>query len=280
MHEDSQPSLGEQTLGGDALHRLLNVLRHGATSVAIPVTGTVVEALRVLGESGRSHLPVMEDGEIVGLFSHQSFGQGLVYLSNTKAGKLSPVDLPLEHFLIEPMFLAPDTKLDEALREFRERGAVVVGGREDFDRIATLQDVNDFLYRVTRPFLLIKELETAVRALMGRATTAEQLAVCARRAIHTRPGQEPPTRVDQLTFGQYAMIICHEENFPLFEPIFGHQRVLVESRLDPVRQIRNEVFHFKRPLERSEYDMLEYARRWLARRLSVTAPKKHEEANG
>lgn len=55
----------------------------------------------------------------------------------------------------------------------------------------------------------------------------------------------------------------------VFSRTFGSSRELVYSLLEPVREIRNKVFHFRGLVTHDEVDMIMNARLWLERRVMM-----------
>jgi hypothetical protein len=62
-----------------------------------------------------------------------------------------------------------------------------------------------YLYRVASPFVLVSEIELALRALIRIALTPEQLAETARRSLAPVYGGEDrvPISLEEMTFDPY-----------------------------------------------------------------------------
>lgn len=85
-----------------------------------------------------------------------------------------------------------------------------------------------------------------------------------------------------MTFNDYIQIIGDGRNWPHFEVVFGTgaadwQRKRTAERLKEVRDLRNDVFHFKRRLLPEDIDTLQTQRRWLQMKVTAFEAKRQEE---
>ena len=70
-----------------------------------------------------------------------------------------------------------------------------------------------------------------------------------------------------MSFEDYRSIIICGQNWPLFESVLGHNRDLVSTKLERLRSIRNDVFHFRSDISVLDYQTLANARDWLLGKL-------------
>ena len=75
-----------------------------------------------------------------------------------------------------------------------------------------------------------------------------------------------PKNVQEMSFNDYAQLIGNGDCYKYFIDVFGPenpQRNRVGSKLKVIRDIRNDVFHFKREVSVSDVDILLQHRDWL-----------------
>jgi hypothetical protein len=69
-----------------------------------------------------------------------------------------------------------------------------------------------------------------------------------------------------MTFNDLILLISYGRTWHKFEQVFGAgtwHRKRVQSELTETREIRNDVFHFRRELEKEDIDKLLRTRDWL-----------------
>ncbi len=97
------------------------------------------------------------------------------------------------------------------------------------------------------------------------------------KASHPNDGdqEDTPTQLDELTLGGLLSVVLHGENLgQFFQNTFGHNRDLVRNQLEPVREIRNKVFHFRDEVSADELELLVGARKWLIRKVLTVGGKR------
>jgi hypothetical protein len=148
----------------------------------------------------------------------------------------------------------------------RDNG-VLVRWPEGRAGIATTMDVVQHLRQIAGDFMLLAEVELALRRLIQTCVPADQLAVCIAAALGDMRGTERIAQsLDQLDFGGYAAFVSETRNWRFFAPVMGDSEVLrlgTRDRIDRVRQLRNDVFHLKRQLTEKEQALLVEERSWL-----------------
>jgi hypothetical protein len=112
---------------------------------------------------------------------------------------------------------------------------------------------------------LMSEIELALRALIVRALTPDEIVSAARRTLSSRYGSEEnvPTSLEDMSFGNYQSLISYADYWKNFEPIFGGSLFRTTGKLKAINAIRNALFHFKRELTIQEHETLAYCRDWL-----------------
>jgi CBS domain-containing protein len=228
----------------------------------------VEEALRRLKETGFSQMPVKHEGEIIGVFSFRSFALGALHFEDNRTNVLT---LNVDEFLEELPFRSLDEPFEDVIDDLERLDAVLVGTPTNPIAIVSSMDVLRYLYGVTSPFVLIGEIELAIRALMSWSASEAQLEECFGRSLaEVYRERKLPTRIEDLTFGDYVSVIGYGENWErYFKTTFGSTRANVRARLTRLIDIRNDMLHFRREITVAEFDELTEVRDWLLRRSKV-----------
>ena len=148
-----------------------------------------------------------------------------------------------------------------------ERDSLVVSGPEDLVAILTPMDVLRYLYSVANAFVLIEEIELALRALIREATPdADLFRTCVENALSANyKDRELPHQLEDMTFDEYVALLRDGRNWEDFEAAIGGTRERTRGKLEPVRDLRNDVFHFRRELSVNDHERLTTCRDWLLR---------------
>jgi hypothetical protein len=158
-----------------------------------------------------------------------------------------------------------DDSLDLVLEHLDRHDAVLVESPHGVQAIATGTDVLNYFYRIARPFVLLQEIELALRALIEVSVSDAELGQCIEHALSKKyEGRgELPAQLRDMTFEEYRSIVSAKENWGFFDGVLGRNRELVASKLEQIRRIRNDVFHFRDPVSVFDYETLAAARYWL-----------------
>jgi hypothetical protein len=232
--------------------------------LAVPVGTKVGSALEMMRSLDYDQLPVLTTTQrVIGLFTYRSMAGGLPLLRN------NALNATVEDHVEEGRFVRASQELGEVLT-FVEQGNVLLVGDEDrLLAIVTPVDVSRFLWRRTRPFVLLQEIELGVRDLMRSSCGAEVLPGLIAFSVPTDSGHVP-TRLEDLTMAELLSVLLNGDNFGRFFRLrFGSNRDLVRTTLDPVREIRNKVFHFRDEPSLDELESLGAALTWVRRRVMI-----------
>lgn len=222
---------------------------------------TVAEALRLMAPRRFSQVPVIANGSVRGVFSLWSLAQQLL-----ASPDLAPHELAVEDVMERLPAVTVDDPLDLVLEHLNRHDAVLVDSPHGVQAIATSTDVLNYFYRIARPFVLLQEIELALRALIDACITEVELRQCIDRALRKKyelQNREPPTRLGDMTFEDYRSIVAAKDNWEFFKGTLGQNRELVASKLEQVRRIRNDVFHFRDSVSVVDHETLAAARHWL-----------------
>jgi CBS domain-containing protein len=235
----------------------------GETSVTATSPETpVLDALESMLEHRYSQLPVMDEGVSRGSFSLWSLAR---FMKNSQRADLA--GLTVEDLMDPPLAqVSVGDSLYATIKVVQESEAVVVAHPGGLQAMVTAVDLLNYFYKVARPFVLVGEIELAIRALIQSCTNSDEIKACAKRALshyYSKMGRDYPTDVTEMSFDDYCRIVGSSGNWPTFEGVLGRNRQVVTAKLTRVRDIRNAVFHFRKDVTSSEYDDLASAREWL-----------------
>lgn len=157
--------------------------------------------------------------------------------------------------------------------------AILVGQPVNLQGVVTPMDVLNYLYKVAIPFVLLAEIELSLRKLLRVSVDDDQLDECIRLTLKEKYGDDLPNSLEEMEFNDYIQIIGHGRTWPRFQYVFGRvgdwQRNRTRVDLERIRDLRNDVFHFRRELDPEDFDRLQECRSWLLMRATIT-----EQAGG
>lgn len=252
----------------DLFHRVIKVLPDSQELIVLHPEMSVSDAFDLMGENNINQVPIVAGHEVLGVFSYRSFATGI---KNLPKNENNPLGLPVEEFIEDLRFARITDELNELIDEFNLKDAVLVGNEEKLQGIITTIDTLRYFYKVANPYVLLREIELAVRELI-RASLVEENAVrdCIEKSLkrhYEDSGREPPASLEELTFHDYVMLLRFKGTWGYFQPTFGANSNLVYSKLAPLPELRNVVFHFKREVTVGEYELLRDVRDWLLKRI-------------
>ena len=270
------------------------------------------EAIERMMDERFSQVPVTDrTGSIVGVFSWKSFGQRVADLHSTA---IRPTELPIRDAMEPARFISPDVYIDTET-DWSDLDYVLVGSPNDLLGILCISDVFGRLNDFAEAFVLIYEVEHAIRDVIEVVYSGDELqavldsitesanrpateavanlkdfidqngpnaAVGKAMKLLKAPRGRPLESLKDLTFSQYKAIICSEKNWPRFEPVFDSLRELVDNDLSDVNDLRNVVFHFRRAITPRDTDRLRRFREKLRYNIELyhreIAHAQHEES--
>lgn len=250
-------------------HLASNVIPRDQRVIMVDRSDTVSNALGIMMRYSYSQLPVMKGRRVLGMFSYRSLA--------TRLESQFPQDLRVEDFCDKPQFCRVNEDVEEVIAKLNKYDAVIVGDIENLKGIVTAADVLEFLNNQTVAFVLLQEIETTLRELLRLIVASELIgdlsAILARQP--SGASIKAPVSYEDLNFGDYVTIISDGrtyERFAMMNDAFGPDRKHVSKRLNRIRELRNDAFHFKRTLTTDDRDELAEARDWLRRKLMGMSP--------
>jgi Mrr N-terminal domain/CBS domain len=155
-----------------------------------------------------------------------------------------------------PAVVRTDQPLLDAAPAIAAAGYVFVTDKNAVVGIITTADLTNQFTLLTRPFLLLGEIEIVIRAAINHRFTPQDLLEA------TDPNDDRTVEgAESLTLGEVHRFISNVENFDKLG--WAADRRVVSTKLDIVRRIRNEVMHFSPdPLEERDLLLLRTFLNW------------------
>ena len=200
--------------------------------VTITRDKTVEEATTLMMMHRYSQLPVTQDKrQIDGMISWRSMGR-----VRARGDACTHVRDCLEPVRI----LDQDAPFFEAVDTITEEEVVLVRGKDHtITGIVTTSDLSGEYHQLAAPFLLLGEVEDRIRILISRNLSAAEI----KKAQDRGDDAKEIEGVDDLTFGQYVRLLEDRENWEKVR--LEIDRKLLVRLLNDVREVRNDVMHFR-----------------------------------
>jgi len=223
------PARLETTVFADPTFRISKLAAANRKPTSIKPNETVEHAITIMLASDFSQLPVMTSArDVKGIVSLSSIGSRLAV---GKKGRHVNELMDRHHEI------RSDTSLFQAIPRIVQHQYVLIRGSSNrITGIVTATDLSLQFQQLAEPFLLLGEIENHVRRLIGDNFSPEELRNAARhseRAIND---------VSDLTFGDYVRLLEKERRWKKINLAVDRKEFC--TRLDKVREIRNDVMHF------------------------------------
>jgi CBS domain-containing protein len=246
-------------------HLVNSLLPDEQIILSVPPYTHVRDALKLMQQYGFSQLPVMEGDLVLGAFSYRSFAKRVAELGRIDVDRLE-VDDCIEDF----EFVRVTDELERMFFHLDRDGAVLVGDPDRLLAVATSTDLIHYLYKLTHPFVLIQEIELVLRRLVTAAVSKEDVGKYIRRAVSSNykdREDQIPAQLKELSCAELVQTVIHSANYTeVFSKLLGSNRDSTRGYLGRISGIRNDVFHFRRPITEDDVQILDNARTWLLRK--------------
>ena len=251
----------------DLFHRLGQIIPEEQELVVVRPDTPARDALALMRKHNVSQLPIVANNTVLGVFSYRSFAEGLLQVVQNER---EPIGLPVEVFSEDLHFAQVSDELQALLDEFELKDAVLVGSENRLQGIATTVDALRYFYKVASPFVMLAEIELAIRELLRASLHDEDITDCIDRSLrqhYEEKGLRAPSSLEDLSLSDYINIIRFKGSWGKFRDAFGGSYCMAAAKLERLPQLRNDVFHFRRELTVEEYDLLRDRRDWLLKRI-------------
>lgn len=214
----------------EAGYRLSRFQAANKPVVSITPDASLEQAVTTMMLNDFSQLPVMVgERDVKGVVTWSSIAMRTVL--GQPGGRI--ID-----YAATPIVLDGDASIFDAIQAIVQHDFVLVRDRERrIAGIVTAADLSLQFRALSEPFLLLSEIETHVRNMIGQTFTIPEL-VAARDPGSTHDVQS----VTDLTFGEYVFLLRKPANWSRLGVRID--RASFCEQLDRVRTIRNQVMHF------------------------------------
>lgn len=224
-------SAQEQSVADDPSFRIGNVKSATAGLVSVSPTSSLQEAVTLMMTRNYSQLPVMTGArDVRGIISWKSIGARLA--ANISGGEV-------RHFMDAARELPIDSSLFAGIPIIADHGYVLIrADSKELTGIVTATDIAFQFEDISKPFLLLAEIENQLRSLIGRKLNKADI----KKANADEFLAPDFGGVHALTFANCVAALSHPENWDKLN--FGMDRKLFCAELAEINKIRNAVMHF------------------------------------
>jgi hypothetical protein len=232
---------------------------------------SLTHALEQMVDHDFSQLPVVDEGgHLLGMITYESIMRATRSF-NTKVDKLSVRDVLVNaptHYLDDDLF--------DLLDELKDTNAVVI---IDPDKvpvgIVTSYDASEFLRDRTEDLMHVEDVEFTLKELIKKSYTksngeldTEKLQAASARLYEQRADQpaRKPKPFDDLTLGDYINLLMSKDVWNFCISILDFDKASLSELLEKVRQVRNDLAHFRKEISARNRDELKYCANWLKSR--------------
>ena len=199
--------------------------------VSVKPDSQLFEATTLMLANDFSQLPVMTtERDVKGTVSWKSIGSRLAL------GKKCPL---VKDCMDPEQIINAEASLFEAINIIAEHDYVLVRAHDrTICGIVTASDLSQQFRDLSEPFLLIGECEHLLRRLIHGKFKVVELE----DAKHSNDTNRTVTGVADLTFGEYVRLLSNKNRWAKLKLPIDRKEFI--SRLDRIREIRNDVMHF------------------------------------
>lgn len=223
----------------------------------VPADENIRDVVEQMLSEGYSQLGVKKNGSLIGAISYRSIARALLTTEDLFDSPDNLGSRTAELAVEEPRIINAEAEVSELFQILGERAYVLVEANEDYE-IITDYDIREFWRESTEPFLLIEEVEYAIRAVI-REVYADSLSETLQTFTAKRDDLRTIERVEQCSFSHYERLFSVNWDDG-FDEIFYEQRDFVRELTNRLGEHRNQLFHFRID-DRSEFDidLIEFA---------------------
>lgn len=264
----------------DLFHRVGRMLSDEQELITVAPNIIAHDALDLMKRHNLSQVPILAGNEVLGVFSYRSFAEGILRLSKKEH---DPGGLPVEAFCEDLRFAQISDELSALLDEFELMDTVLIGSESRLQGIVTTIDALRYFYEVASAYVMLGEIELAIRELMRSSVDEQQLRECINKCVrkyYEAKSPRVPDSLEEMSLSDYVSILTFKGFWERFKDAFGGVYSVTQTKLERLPALRNNVFHFKRDLTAEEYDILGDVRDWLLKRIRKLEAARKIEQNG
>jgi len=217
----------------DFIQRLKLLEAANRPPISVTKNDSLQKAMTLMMANDYSQLPVMNSSNaktVDGIISWHSIGW-----ATAKGKKIEKVGDCLNS---EVVTLSYETPILEAIETIRTKEVVLVQKNDKtISGLLTVADIADEFFTLAEPFLLLGQIETSLRVLLGNRFTAAEL-----KDIKFGADSRDPNSVSDLNFNEYIQLMRKGDNWRKLDLPLDKDEFT--KKLEEVRDIRNDVMHF------------------------------------
>ena len=156
----------------NVFHRVNNVLPEDQEPLFISYNTPVSNALSLMEENNYSQLIVTTGEEVLGVFSYKSFASKLPEIL---VDKIDLNTFPVGEFIEQIEFIHIFEDIAKTLETIDKRDVIFIGSPTDFKGVLTPIDLVRYLYKQSKPFFLLGEIELAIKFIISSSVDAAKL---------------------------------------------------------------------------------------------------------
>lgn len=249
-------------------HRAGSLIPKDQKLIAIKKDTKVSEALQIMKEDNYSQLPVMAGQTVLGIFSYRSFALEAARRQRSQRNTVLS-DLPVEEFMEDFPYIAANEDWTKIQRQLDEKDGFFVGHSEAIDGLVTTMDVYHYFRNIADPFIHIAEIEIPLRRIIADRIPPDKRAEVFGQVLRGSYAEgDIPKHPKELSLNDEVLIVTSAEHWHFFKDVLGAGeggKNTAAKKFKDIPNLRNDVLHFKRELERHELNKLIDCRHWLHR---------------
>lgn len=229
--DESTSSDEQDATSQDPTYRVGRLDSANKTPVSVKPDASLQQAITLMLTHDFSQLPVMTSPrDVKGMISWKSIGSRLALKQSCTA---------VRDCMETPRIVSSEDSLFSALSEVTNHDHVLVQAADKtICGIITATDFNEQFRKLAEPFLLVGEIERGIRRVLHGKFLARELEEAKGPGDDSRKIEA----VADLNFGEYIRLIEPEARWKKLR--IEIDRVEFISRLNKIREIRNDVMHF------------------------------------
>jgi hypothetical protein len=164
---------------------------------------------------------VIRAGRCIGVFSYRSFARTVAAFQESKSGV---AQIAVEDCVEQLPCVRLEDHIEDLFDKLNLHNAVLVGEPARLLAYASPMDALYYLYEIANGYVLMRQIELALRHVIRYSTTSESLAECICAAVaqkYVQQRRDAPDRVEEMDFSDLCSIITSGRTWKHFTPVLG-----------------------------------------------------------
>lgn len=247
------------------LFPLERLLRNHREPLTVRADDRLSQAMDLMLKHDLRQIPVVDaQGYLKGMVSEKT----ITRMYYVQRASVSFLDLTVDHCMEAVKPMDPEDDISDALDRFRDTSAIIVVKNGKPYRVFTLSDATWFFREISEGLVWVNDIEVTLRGYTDFLFDTEKKQVAAMMQVFgadKRDPQKPSRAYDHLSLGDQIRLLTNQDVWPKLEGKLEPKR-LFEELLNQVREIRNQLAHFRGDLDPVQRATLAEARRWISTR--------------